>query len=112
MICCVSRAKIDFQGRKIDRRMHLIKNFRIFQNSSIFDDLAGFQPQNSIPGAISCPGQVSNRSGLEFQANSIFSVHMAFVRRPSVQALLIKKSESRHGTKTEQYFMIPSYTQK
>ena len=74
--------------------------------------LRASQAQIRIPGAISCPGQVSNRSGLEFQANSIFSVHMVSMRRPKAQALLIKKSESGHGTKAQQYFKIPSYTQK
>ena len=74
--------------------------------------LRASQAQIRFPGEISCPGQLSNRSGLEFQANSDFSVRMMILRRPRAHLLLIKKSESGHGTKTELYFKIPSYTQK
>ena len=35
-----------------------------------------------LPGLISCLGQVPNRPGVEFQANSDFRVHMVFMCRP------------------------------
>ena len=35
-----------------------------------------------LPGLLSCPGQLPNRPGLEYQANSDFRVHMVFMCRP------------------------------
>ena len=43
-----------------------------------------------LPGLISCPGQVPNRPGMEFQANSDFRVHMLFMRRPNYQPNCLK----------------------
>ena len=38
--------------------------------------------QIRLPSLISCPGQVPNRPGIEFQASSDFRLHMVFLCRP------------------------------
>ena len=82
MICCVSRAKIHFQGPKIDESWSFWLFFWIFWFFEFWVILSCSGSQIRLPGLISCPGQLPNRPGIEFQANSDFRVHMVFMCRP------------------------------
>ena len=82
MICCVSRAKIHFEGRKIYESFSFWLFFSIFWFLWFFMILRVSGYEFRLPGLISCPGQVPNRPGVEFQANSDFRVHMVFMFRP------------------------------
>ena len=80
-ICCVSRAKINFEGRKIDESWSFGLFFLIFWFFWFFMILRCSGYQFRLPGLISCPGQLPNRPGIEFQANSDFRVHIEFMCR-------------------------------
>ena len=56
--------------------------FAFFKIPEILAILEDFLAQIRIPGAISCPGVVPNRPGVEFQVCSNFRVHMVFMCRP------------------------------
>ena len=62
--------------------MHFVRIFAFFKILEFLVILASFQAQIWIPGAISCPGVVPDRPGIEFQANSDFRLHMVFMCRP------------------------------
>ena len=106
MICCVSKAKINISGRKIDRRMTFMRNFMFFQISEFFMILRCSGYEFRLPGLISCPEQVPNQPGMEFQANSDFRVYMLFMRRPNYQPNCLKKWSPDHGAKTERCVYI------
>ena len=56
--------------------------FSIFSFSKFFMISKGSDSQNHLRGLISCPGQLPNRSRLEFHIYSEFSVHILFMCRP------------------------------
>ena len=107
MICCVSRAKIHFEGRKIDESWSFGLFFWILSFFWFFMILRCSGYLFRLPGLISCPGQVPNRPGIEVQANSDFLVHIASMRRPSSKKLIAKEFESRHQTWTEFFSKMP-----
>ena len=82
MICCVSRAKIHFEHRKISESCIFSLFFLIFLFSEFSMVLRCSDSQFRISGLISCPGLVSNRPGMKYQAYSNFRVHMLFMCRP------------------------------
>ena len=53
-----------------------------------------------LRGLISCPGLVSNRPGMKYQAYSNFCVHMAFMCSPNPLPNYLKYSSIWHQTKT------------
>ena len=112
MICCVSRAKIAFEGSKIDRRMHFVRIFAFFKILEFLVILASFQAQIWIPGAISCPGQVPNRPGIEFQANSDFRLHMVFMCRPcEPQSSSAKPPQNLKPRWADSFFIVVSMSE-
>ena len=81
MICCVSRAKIHFEGRKFGHTWGFLVFFSILSFSQFWVILRCSGYQFWSPGLISCPGQLPNRPGMKFQANSDFRVHIEFMCR-------------------------------
>ena len=79
MICCVSRAKMHFKHRKIEFSFIFWLFFWIFQFLEFSMILGWSDSQFRLPGLISCPGLVPNRSGLEFHAYSDFPLHIVFM---------------------------------
>ena len=82
---CVSMENLNIWSRKI----HESWGFRLFLSIFWFFKLSmvlgcsGYQSR--LLGLISCPGLISNRSGLKFSSYSNFPVHMMFVCRPCRQ---------------------------
>ena len=68
MICCVSRAKMYFQGRKFDESWGFRLFFSIFLFSKFWMVLWCFCYKFWFPDVISCPEMMTDRSGIEFQA--------------------------------------------
>ena len=56
--------------------------------------------QFRLRGLISCPGLVSNRRGIKYQAYSNFRVHMVFMCRPNPLPNYLKYSSIWHQTRT------------
>ena len=82
MICCVSRAKMYFEHQKFMFSCSFALFFSIFKFFKFSMILRPPHCQIRLRGLISCPGQLVNRSGLEFYMYSDFSVLMVFMCRP------------------------------
>ena len=106
MICCVSRAKIDFEHWKIDVPCSFGVFFLILLFSQFWMILRWSDSQNRLRGLISCPGLLLNQSGLEFHMFSDFRVHIVFIRRPSAQLNCLKKWSPDHRSKIERCINI------
>ena len=84
MICCVSRAKMYFEHQKFEFSLSFAVFFSIFLFSQFWMVLRCSHSEFRLRGLISCPGLVSNRPDMKYQAYSNFRVHMVFMCRPCV----------------------------
>ena len=72
MICCVSRAKMHFEHRKMNESCSFWLFFYIFSFSQFWPVLGWSDCQFRPRGSISSPGMVPDRSGPEFYIYSNF----------------------------------------
>ena len=100
MICYVSRAKMHIQSRKIDESCIFSLFFLIFLFSEFWMVLRCSGSQFRLRGLISCPGLVSNRPEMKYQAYSNFRVHTLFMCWPNLLPNYVKYSSIWHETKT------------
>ena len=76
MICCVSRAKMHFEHRKIEFSFNFGLFFSIFSFSQFWVVLAWFHYEFRFPGRISCPGMLPDQPRAEFSLKmAIFLAH-------------------------------------
>ena len=97
MICCVSRAKMHFEHRKMDESCSFWLFFYIFSFSEFWPVLGWSDCQFRPRGSISSPGMVPDRSGPKFYIYSNF----LFIWCSCADPFLYSTASKTDGMKTK-----------